>query len=234
MATISSPEANQNKQPLTSETNHDQRRQIALELFKEYLLPAGDEVLARLGYSESQRAYISGPIKFLALPHRMTNRGLEARPSTDSTGTGSSSLVESAGVGIAEFKATLPSNIAWHAKDRLSVPEVNSLKDLEALARITLVDPEVLGDGSDDAITRSLHSSDIFPKFGLRSAGFLSDVARRVGLAAVYDARRLNSTDVAIDLQIPGGATQHEIWRELSSMGNNGLHVFGRVPQIKS
>jgi hypothetical protein len=163
----------------------------------------------------------------------MSNRGLEARPSTDGTGTGPSSLVESADVGIAEFRATLPSNINWHAKDRLSAPEINALKDLDALVRITLVDPEVLGDGSEDAIVRSLHRSDTFPKLGLRSAGFFSNIARKIGQAAVYEARRVGSTDVAIDLKKPGGASQHEIWRELGSM-NNGLHIFGRVPQIQS
>jgi hypothetical protein len=233
MATISSPEADQNKHPLALEADRDRRRQLGLELFRGYLLPAGDSVLARLDYSDSLRGYVSGPLKFLALSHRMSNRGLEARPSTDGTGTGPSSLVESADVGIAEFRATLPSNINWHAKDRLSAPEINALKDLDALVRITLVDPEVLGDGSEDAIVRSLHRSDTFPKLGLRSAGFFSNIARKIGQAAVYEARRVGSTDVAIDLKKPGGASQHEIWRELGSM-NNGLHIFGRVPQIQS
>jgi hypothetical protein len=233
MATISSLEADQNKHPLASEANRDQRRQIGLELFRGYLLPDGDSVLARLGYSDSLRDYVSGPLKFLDLSHRMTNRGLEARPSTDGTGTGPSSLVESASLGIAEYRATLPSNINWHAKDRLPDQEINALKDLDALVKITMVYPEVLGDGSVDAIVRSLHSSDTFPGFGLRTAGLFSDIARRVGKAAVYHATRSGSTDVAIDLQRPGGSIQHEIWRELSPM-NNGLHVFGRVPQIKS
>lgn len=53
-----------------------------------------------------------------------------------------------------------------------------------------------------------------------------------LGQATTFNARRLNGTDIAIDLQRPSDQPRNEIWRELFS--DNTLQVFGRVPQIRS
>lgn len=234
MTAISSREINQNHTTLFNETDQDKRRQASLELFKQYLLPNRSEtILKRLGYSDNLQGYVTGAINYVGLQHRMSNHGLEARPSTDATGTGPASLVESARKGLAEFTVTLPANVDWHARDALSGDEIAALKDLKSLVRLALIDPDLLGDGSEATLTKILHTNDRLPRFGIQSTGFFANLAMRAGQAVVYDARRLNESDVQIGLQSKGVAPQTEVWRELTSMDNR-LFVYGRVPQIKT
>lgn len=216
---------------LSSSHDQDNRRQSALGAFRQYLSKRPN-VLTDLGYTPGLQKYVSGSLKNLALPHHFTNRGLEARPSSDSTGTGPASLVESPAKGVAQFEATLPSNLDWHSRDQLTGVEINSLREIGALIRMTMLDTTLLEDGGESAIAKALHSGDRLPRFGLREASFLSQIARMLGQATTFNARRLNGTDIAIDLQRPSDQPRNEIWRELFS--DNTLQVFGRVPQIRS
>ncbi len=222
---------NSNVETLTNSPDRDQRRHASLALFREYL-SARPKILADLGYSPDQQKYVLGPINNLTLPHHMTNHGLEARPSIDSTGTGPASLLESPAKGVAQFEATLPSNLGWHSRDRLNDAEMNALKEMGALLRMRMLDTSLLEDGGEAAIVKALHVGDRLPRMGLREAGVLSHLARLLGQAATFDSKRLNGIDIAMGIQSPGKSVKNEVWRELFS--DNRLHVFGSVPQIKS
>lgn len=235
MAIKSSVETDSDYTILTTQEERDHRRQASLNLFRGYLLPnKSQDILGKLGYSQEQQKYIFPSVNYLGLGgQKLSGKGLEARPSTDSTGTGPASLVESPVKGVAEFQVTLPANIAWHARDRLTDSEIRSLKDINALMRLAIVDTELLGDGNDESLTYALHSGDHFPRFGLRPNSFFSRLAMTAGQATVFESKRLNETDVQMNITSRGVAPVAEVWRELTSM-DSGLHVFGRVPQIRS
>jgi len=244
MATPLRRESENNQREAFSSPMVGARRDWGHRAFREYFAGEGAQViLDKLEYPGVLRNYVLEAMNQVVhqLP-KMTDNGLEFRPSSDSTGQSKAAIIESPKPELVQLTVTPPSVRYLDqeaARKHISREELSAIKGLfqkggnpEYLLRLVILNgaavrEEVLS--SYGNLVRALHISDELPRFGLGSEKSpLSRILHKIGQKSLFKAHFDN--DLQISINDPGSkSARNEVWRNLPSTLDQKT-VMGRVP----